>query len=70
MARPQSMHVFTAALRCVPYIMPEHWVGGRLMDDLPGESEAAYCTQCIGMYITQQDHQEGSKTLEASPDAT
>lgn len=28
--------MFTAALRCVPYIMPEHWTGSRLMEELPG----------------------------------
>ena len=35
-ARPAGLNVFTTALRCVPYIMPEHWAGSRLMDDLPG----------------------------------
>jgi len=39
--RTSGLHVFTAALRCVPYVMPEHWVGARLMEDLPGEANGS-----------------------------
>ena len=34
--RAPGLPVFAIALRCVPYIMPEHWAGGRVCDDLPG----------------------------------
>ena len=28
--------MFGTALRCVPYIVPEHWAGAKIAEDLPG----------------------------------
>ena len=47
-ARPAGLNVFTTALRCVPYIMPEHWAGSRLMDDLPGALLSPLPLLCLG----------------------
>ncbi|EIE19264.1 hypothetical protein COCSUDRAFT_48883 [Coccomyxa subellipsoidea C-169] len=34
--RAAGLPVFAVALRCVPYIVPEHWEGYKLADELPG----------------------------------
>ncbi|CAL8468215.1 g7754 [Coccomyxa elongata] len=34
--RAAGLPVFAVALRCVPYIIPEHWEGSKLADELPG----------------------------------
>ncbi len=34
--RAPGLPVFRQALACVPYILPEHWTSGKLVDDLPG----------------------------------
>lgn len=51
-----GLNVFTAALRCVPYIVPEHWNGARLMDDLPGKRLKhipwKLCSNAINAVIT------------------
>lgn len=35
--RAAGLPVFAVALRCVPYIIPEHWEGSKLADELPGK---------------------------------
>ena len=34
--RAPGLPVFRQALACVPFILPEHWTSGQLVDDLPG----------------------------------
>lgn len=35
--RAGGLPVFAVALRCVPYLIPEHWEGSKLADELPGK---------------------------------
>ena len=35
--------VFATALRCVPYVRPDHWAGAKMAEDLPGWSRAFIC---------------------------
>lgn len=41
--RAAGLPVFAVALRCVPYIVPEHWEGSKLADELPGDSLRPLC---------------------------
>jgi hypothetical protein len=31
-----GLPVLATALRCIPYVIPEHWEGTKLAEDLPG----------------------------------
>ncbi len=34
--RAGGLPVFATALRAIPYVLPEHWEGARLAEELPG----------------------------------
>eukprot|EP00891_Asterochloris_glomerata_P001080 jgi/Astpho2/1080/fgenesh1_pg.00017_%23_19_t len=34
-ATAKGLACFTVALRCVPFVLPDHWQGGRMFEDLP-----------------------------------
>ena len=37
-ATTKGLACFTVALRCVPFVLPDHWQGARIFEDLPGGS--------------------------------
>ena len=44
--RSQGLAVFGMALRCVPYIRPDHWAGDKLAQDLPGDPSHDHEVEC------------------------
>lgn len=55
--RAAGLPVFAVALRCIPYIIPEHWEGAKLAEELPGAplhgGSAAALQYCM---LTVPDH--------------
>lgn len=65
-----GLAVFSQALRLVPYIMPDHWTGPRICEELPG-SHSLQCCCCPGLQImplcmkkTLHTDQSGTHNLE------
>ncbi len=61
--RVSGLNVFTAALRCVPYIVPEHWTGSRLMEDLPGKASLSVSCRFISKGIERRGETKGRQGL-------
>ena len=41
-----GLPVFAVALRCIPYIIPEHWEGAKLAEELPGAPRTPLLPTC------------------------